>query len=218
MPICCDLIKSPHLAKPCDLRKFYFLHHEGRQIITGWFQRAWDLRERADAEPFEPFIYAWIAFNGWADCITDAESDQDMIKALSLNEEITMKFDSIVAQSSHLLSNEAKLFRQTWPVFKAQDLRRKNLLRHSSLFSERHDLISQYLAANIAHEPKCWKRHQSEEDGVPLDWPHTLAVLYRVRCNLFHGEKTLNSEIDRMIVSKAFWVLAGFLSESGFLN
>ena len=52
---------------------------------------------------------------------------------------------------------------------------------------------------------------------MPLDWPHTLEALYRVRCNLFHGEKGLDSEMDALIVSSAFRVLVHFLHDSGYI-
>jgi hypothetical protein len=48
-------------------------------------------------------------------------------------------------------------------------------------------------------EPQCYLEH----DAVPLDWGHTLAALYRVRCNLFHGEKARSSENDRVVVARA---------------
>jgi hypothetical protein len=55
-------------------------------------------------------------------------------------------------------------------------------------------------------------------DEKPLDWPHTLAALYRIRCNLFHGEKAVNSEMDNLIVSIDFRVLLHFLKEEIFVD
>ena len=60
--------------------------------------------------------------------------------------------------------------------------------------------------------PSCYVEHEQ----VPLDWGHTLAALYRVRCNLFHGEKARSSENDQLVVSAAYETLRAFLDESGF--
>jgi hypothetical protein len=70
----------------------------------------------------------------------------------------------------------------------------------------------------IKFEPACWKRHMDEGGSIPMDWPHTLAALYRVRCNLFHGEKAPYSEIDRTIVRAALRVLVYFLHETPFFR
>jgi hypothetical protein len=57
-----------------------------------------------------------------------------------------------------------------------------------------------------------------EHEHTPLDWGHTLAALYRVRCNLFHGEKARNSENDRLVVSAAYDTLHAFVDEARLLD
>ena len=86
---------------------------------------------------------------------------------------------------------------------------------------DRSQIIKRYLEdpriENLRHapyEPQCWKRHRDAGEEVPLDWAHTLAVLYRVRCNLFHGEKARHSEMDQRIVYLAFRVLVGFFDRT----
>lgn len=59
-------------------------------------------------------------------------------------------------------------------------------------------------------EPHCYLEH----DHVPLDWPHTLVALYRVRCNLLHGEKSRSSENDQQMVEAAFTILLAFVEEA----
>jgi len=217
MPVCKELVKNPRNANRCDLQRFQYLHVEGRNLIASWFRRAWSMRECADENTFEPFIYTWIAFNSWASCITGLDRDRDWLDALMLNHQIATKFTAVV-NSHNGLAELVASFRETWPNFKAQELRRRGRLRHSVSLSGRTELVSEYLNAGIAHEPACWERHQNEGIEVPLDWAHTLAVLYRVRCNLFHGEKSLHSEIDKTIVSRSFRLLVEFLAESRFLD
>jgi hypothetical protein len=79
-------------------------------------------------------------------------------------------------------------------------------------------VVKRYLDAGVtAYAPQCWKRHHDAKVPVPLDWPHTLAALYRVRCNLFHGEKAAHSEMDQRIVADALRTLVSFLREAQYL-
>ena len=64
-------------------------------------------------------------------------------------------------------------------------------------------------------EPRCYLAH---EEQPPLDWGHTLAALYRVRCNLFHGEKARSSENDKTVVAAAYSTLLAFAEEAELLN
>ena len=47
--------------------------------------------------------------------------------------------------------------------------------------------------------------------------PYSEAYL-KVRCNLFHGQKSAHSEMDRLIVSAAFLTLVHFVKEAGYLQ
>lgn len=46
----------------------------------------------------------------------------------------------------------------------------------------------------------------------------TLPALYRVRCNLFHGEKARSSESDQTVVGAAYATLLAFVDESSVLG
>ena len=76
----------------------------------------------------------------------------------------------------------------------------------------RSQRVQSYFDHNLTgFQPSCWRTHESRP---PLDWAHTLETLYRVRCNLFHGEKALDSENDREIVRAAYNILALFARKS----
>lgn len=55
-----------------------------------------------------------------------------------------------------------------------------------------------------ARAPDCHMTHTGE---IEPDWAHTLEALYRVRCNLFHGQKSGGGNEDRMILQAAVRVL-----------
>lgn len=55
-------------------------------------------------------------------------------------------------------------------------------------------------APPVERAPGCLNRHEHQ---VPADRPHTLAALYRVRNNLFHGQKATFRPRDEAIVKDA---------------
>ncbi len=83
----------------------------------------------------------------------------------------------------------------------------------------RRETVNYYHSHGItAFEPKCWKRHIDSGEDVPLDWAHILKGIYKVRCNLFHGQKSAHSEMDKQIVSAAFLTLVHFVKEADYLK
>ncbi len=63
--------------------------------------------------------------------------------------------------------------------------------------------------------PLCCCRHQTDPadfqtfdaSRVPLDWPHVLSGIYKVRCNLFHGGKSVFYGGDALFVELAYRIL-----------
>jgi hypothetical protein len=72
--------------------------------------------------------------------------------------------------------------------------------------------VDYYLAHNVTPAPSCYVWHVTKRQPCPLDWKHTLAAIYQVRNNLFHGEKAGHSTVDKAIVSAAANTLMPFLS------
>lgn len=219
--ICEELIKNPRLAGRVDPSRYTALHPEGQQLVSGWFDRACQEQNCDPEDSYEPFIFAFIALNAWASCVTGFDRDRDWMDALSLDPVVGEVFTELVADSSSLMGHSANELRRLWPLFKVQSLRRLRISTHAR-GRDRREIVNRYLghprADSLQFEPRCWKRHLDAGEEVPLDWPHTLAVLYRVRCNLFHGEKARHSEMDQRIVYLSFRVLVGFLDGAGYLT
>ncbi|MCP3682369.1 MAG: hypothetical protein GY861_06725 [bacterium] len=217
MSICRELISNENIGNEVDLQRYPYLHRDGRRLVSNWFRRAWKERDCEPAHSFEPFIFTWIAFNGWAACVTGFDTDRKWREALSAKPEVCSDFDRLINDISSPVSEPAHAFYEYWPVFKAQEIRRKNAqLWHPT---NRQDTIAHYIRAGIEeYEPRCWIKHRENQEPVPLDWPHTLSALYRVRCNLFHGEKGIDSEMDQRIVHSAFQVLVHFIEAVGYIK
>jgi hypothetical protein len=138
-----------------------------------------------------------------------------MVEALSASPVLVQQFDEALRDSASL-KTAAELFRSYWPVFKVQELKRLG----TPMWGERDRqlTINRYLgmgAKNFA--PACFQRHTESGEEIPLDWPHILAAIYKVRCNLFHGDKAPHSEIDRVLVHSAFQILVQFLDRCGYM-
>ncbi len=206
------IVDCPHReqagpATRINLQRFQSLHPDGQNLVRSWFAKAYEAIANNE-ECFEAFIFAWFAVNGWAACVTGKDRDADYIRALQRSAELSEMFQSLL-DSEPEFRNAATEFQQFWPIFKAQDIRRAG--HHAYGVSDRRAIVQHYLDHDLrVFEPQCCKSHHDAGEAVPLDWPHTLAAIYRVRCNLFHGEKSAHSEMDRAIVYVAFQVLVRF--------
>jgi hypothetical protein len=213
---CRELLSGNPVQIKVDLQRYRLLHHEGRRLISGWFNRAWRARDCQGGDCFEAFIFAWIAVNGWAACVTETDGDRKYLDALMLDQDIKNQFDRLLRDPNLRFSSIASEFAQLWPIFEVKDLRKKSMLWMQE--PDRNKLIMSYLQGGAEkYQPQCWKRHVDSGQAIPLDWPHTLAAVYRVRCNLFHGEKAAHSEMDQLVVSRAFRVLIYFFRFSRYL-
>jgi hypothetical protein len=213
---CPELVKVLPSKPTLELRRYHALHFEGRRLISGWFDRAWQAKECRPEDSFEPFIFTWFALNGWAACVSGEDQDRAYLKALMCDQTMCQDFDSLLSNPETPLGAYAADFARLWPIFEVKELRRRKVLLFSS--GDRDTIVNQYFAAGTRKfEPSCWKRHSEAHEPVPLDWPHILAAIYRVRCNLFHGEKAPHSEIDQHVVSRAFRTLLHFFSAAGYL-
>jgi len=218
----CPQFVSNRPTAAVDLHRFQRLHREGRRLISEWFKRAWQARERSPEDCFEPFIFAWFAFNGWAACVTGLDQDRAYLDALMRCPQVTQHFDEALKSPDCALAQHASSFASLWPIFDVRALRHRGIhtwdARHLGRI-ERAGLVQDYLSHGATRfQPQCWIRHQQAGEQAPLDWPHTLAALYRVRCNLFHGEKAAHSEMDQVVIVSALQTLLHFLHHTQYLE
>jgi hypothetical protein len=202
------LRRSP---RSVDLSRYHYLHSDGRALIQGWRTR--EVGPGPDAS-FESFIYLWIAFNSWASCVTGNDADHEWQRALTADPELNDLFDAQLSGGTRTAAS-ARQFAALWPIFRVSKLREQGIDHWSGSYGSRADMTRAYIDAGAREfAPSCYLEHEQ----IPLDWGHTLSALYRVRCNLFHGEKARNSENDRLVVSAADDTLRAFIDESGLLD
>lgn len=243
---CFDGDNIYHDTSRVDLGNYTKLHREGRALIQGWFNRAWRAKEAEGARCFEPFIYAWIAVNGWAACVTGQDRDRDYLDSLTKDRVIAETFLQLLQLPDSRFAQQAHQFHTYLPIFEVKELRQRGINRQWR--GDRSVVVDGYLSelrrtagevlstgtpslsatapykkapyrnnSGICFEPECWQQHREAGEAIPLDWAHTLAAIYRVRCNLFHGEKAAHSEMDQKIVGLAFRTLLHFFNESEYI-
>jgi hypothetical protein len=158
-------------------------------------------------DPFEAFIYAWISFNGWASCCCDSDQDRKLINTLRADGRATVAFNSLV-RSDQPFGEALERFRLLWPIFRASDVRDGLKDAESRYWQGGRRAQVEYYSLTfpeVVRAPDCHLRH--EPGGADADWAHTLEALYQVRCNLFHGTKSMHAETDREVVTAASAVL-----------
>ena len=117
MMVCSELFKrrgrtistALRLGKKVSFDNYIRLHIEGRRLICGWFNRAWRNRDCSPENSFEPFIFAWIAFNSWGMCVTGYERDVDIIDALAVNQKLNEDFQELMGGSKRVQRSRSEI-------------------------------------------------------------------------------------------------------------
>jgi hypothetical protein len=193
-----------------DISQSYYnnIHEEGKDLIRGWFRHSKHLYNTNPRNHFEAIIFCWIATNSWSACVADPDVDRKWVEAVAFDNDLNEHFQEQI-HSDNDFKYRAESFKDLWPIFKASEIRRKNLLYKEN--QERSEALKYYFQNGIEEfEPHCWIDHCGKP---PLDWSHTFITLYRVRCNLFHGEKSRYWEMDNLIVKRSFELLSSFIDK-----
>lgn len=204
----CRELGKPELGLKVQLHRFDEMPEPSQRLVQGWWKRAADCRDDKQ-QAFESFIYSWVAFNAWGECVSGIERDQDWVTAVSASSDVRKLTEEAIVQSGAAAA--CRRFFGMWPIFKLSELRRAGVA--NTHLADRTALVAAYTRAGANPDaPKCWKRHEGD---CPLDWPHLLAAVYRVRNNLFHGTKVVDSEMDSAIVAAACSALREVVDASG---
>lgn len=175
-----------------DALNFSLFHdprYGGQGISLSWIERARDsYRYGAPHEAFDRFVALWTAFNGWGMCVSLADSDAAMIRALARDREVTAVFDHVVREDRF-----RSRFRRVAPSFPLPSF--SDLIRANPRFDWRGHRDSAYWAEiglatgrgeKIRMSPPLDPRHPN--------WPDVLGCTYKVRCNLVHGGKIADDD------------------------
>jgi hypothetical protein len=133
-----------------------------------------------------------------------AENDWSLIQAVGFDATMFSRFADLLCREASFRET-VKQFGVLWPVFKVRALQELG-----PGLSPGHQARDQYKKECLSKlgpkdfQPRCFKNHPGA--GPPIDWPHTLAAIYQIRCNLFHGGKAFEGE-DLQFCRYAYEVL-----------
>ncbi|CAE6727375.1 hypothetical protein R69658_01649 [Paraburkholderia aspalathi] len=164
-------------------------------------------RQRSD---FFSFVSVWMAFNGWMECVTGADSDAYMIRALTEHQRLSDAYIGLM-ESAADFRNSVNAFATKWPVLNVRDVRRK-LGRDAFLRFSREELMNEVVREGVKHQPVEWR------SGDMPTWPQLLRTMYCVRCNLFHGSKSPQNHGDHELIVSCNCILRMFIELTGCFN
>jgi len=209
---CPGLFKKQRAVRDLDRAKFKFMPNG--EIVRHWFERGLQGIDGPAEHCFEPFIFIWISLNAWGECTTGQGSDKDWVQDLAQDPGLNREFSQCLAAPQSAVKKAAEEFRRYWPIPSVQDWRRVGDSRPPSQAAGNS---ARFFRDNrIRYEPRCALRHIEAAQEIPLDWVHFLPAVYRVRCNLFHGEKNPLHPVDLKIVRASLAALAEFMRHTGW--
>ncbi|WP_462326142.1 hypothetical protein [Desulfoplanes sp.] len=188
------------------------------------FARSWIRRFKATGEQnaAERLIYLWVTVNAWASQIvedmTKNHIDAYLVHCMAKDRKLSGRFDDLYRQDGSF-ARDVDEFLALGPVFQALWLR-NNGIQPWNTRESRKDFVERVFKQNPfienknnpndrypAFAPACAHDHWQNNETIPVDWPHVLAMIYQVRCNLFHGGKNYSEERDRLFITLAYKIL-----------
>ncbi|MDR6663486.1 hypothetical protein J2W51_006080 [Tardiphaga robiniae] len=168
---------------PLDLDLFHDPDFGGEGIAYSWIDKARrTARRHEDFPEFDRFSYLWMAFAAWGMCVTLAETDAAMLRALKADQNVNEVFNNIVRDPQ--VRESLRTVEGSFPLASFSDL-----LRLDPRYNWRGERDAAYWQ-KIAEAPRGKKVRLSPKlDHRNLNWPDTLECTYKVRCNLVHGGK-----------------------------
>jgi hypothetical protein len=191
---------------------------EGSEFLH--FVRRWLEKARGSSDSFESLIYLWVAFDGWlaelAVPVEQIEYDRPLLNATARDADLSERFAKLLKDGEEF-GPLAREFHSLWPIFNVRRLAQKHIAPWNPHQESRETYCTKCFDSGLdpkAYEPRCFRRHEpvAEDLGlervpIPLDWRHTLAAIYQVRCNLFHGGKAFQMDCDQQFARLAFEIL-----------
>jgi len=149
-------------------------------------------------EQFNPFIKLWIAFNGWYKSnFPDARTDRASIDRCKQDKELLRYY-----QISFSVDEFCKYLNMFGNELDKKPL--ENLTRPRDNKLQLNKMVDNNKEGK---ETVHFLDNSSEAFGIYLD------VIYRVRCNLFHCEKSLTSNRDKSIEKCSFKTLSVIMKQ-----
>lgn len=174
-----------------DFQRFEALRPEARGVVFNLLEQSQDARR-----PFERFMFLWMSFNGWMNCVTNGDFEARMIEELASDLALAAAFERIVLGGDN--AGIIHEFAEWWPIFDVKSIRK--VVGIDGLYQ--HQYRDEFLEAHSAN-PKVKRKPERWVAGHRPRWEDLVWAIYQVRCNLFHGDKASSNPGDVEIVRLA---------------
>ena len=185
-----------------------------------YFVDPWLARVYPSGDSFNSLLHLWVAFNAWlAEVVEPSERmdrDRALVNAAARDAVLRGRFDELLRDDPQFKKGSEE-FHSLWPVFNVRRLAKLHVAPWAYSHEDRAEYRRNCFSAGAQerdYEPRCFCNHQPQREAssdelqpIPLDWPHTLAAIYQVRCNLFHGGKTFHMRSDILFAKLAVEIL-----------
>lgn len=192
------------------------------RFVDSWIRR---FQETNDSNVVEKLIYLWVTINAWASKsvpdLTKNHMDAYLVHCMAKDHVLSQRFDELY-ESNQEFQTSVNSFIEIGPVFQSLWLcnngipnwrANQNRSEFVKQVFERDPFISipdnktDHINKIPAFAPACANTHRQKDELIPADWPHVISMIYQVRCNLFHGGKSYNSDSDRKFIQLAYKIL-----------
>lgn len=184
-----------------DFQRFRALRPEARGVVFSLLEQS-----RGAENPFERFMFLWMSFNGWLNCVTNGENDARMVEELATDLSLITAFERLVlgGEDADIIHE----FASWWPIFDVKSIRK--IIGVDAMY--RHPSRSGFYDA-FGAEKKIKRRPLLWTPGHRPRWDDVIWSIYQVRCNLFHGDKASSNLGDVEIVRLAHQVLLASIEQ-----
>lgn len=175
----CSVLISPLVAGQIpNPARFQQMLYDGRRIVQEWRDRAYaEERTGPDHQPVA-LVFGWLGFNGWAMCVTNADTDADCIRHLAADTPLTRRFADMKQQSA-AFGQPANQFAAQWPVLSSKHYRK--LVGDPFAHPPTPAIVDRYTRAKRSRfEPRCYVNHVDTATPPAPDWAHTIRAIYQV--------------------------------------
>jgi hypothetical protein len=198
-----------------------------KRFAAGWIDKVKD-----SENVFEKFIFLWFTFNSWLSLVVPDENkndnDQYLLHTIATSDRFDDRFDSLLgkdnqfAESARELAAKGPIFRVIWMKNRGIDpwnQEEKERLSYVKMLYQMGPFLKTEHGPRAQFSPECaFKYHIKLGSQIPCDWLHIMHMIYQIRCNLFHGGKTYDSNRDERFVTLAFNVLWPMFRLEGFIK
>jgi len=197
--------------------------HDNQELWN--FAEAWIRRfsETDEDNVSEKLIYLWVTVNAWASKsvpdLSRNHEDAYLVHCMAKDHDLSERFDKLYQRDIEF-RDTVNSFLDLAPVFQSLWLNNHGIgpwninddrRKYVKMVSEKDPFIvsirNEQEIRFPAFSPACALEHIQGDEPIPVDWPHTISMIYQVRCNLFHGGKYYNRDSDREFIKSAYKIL-----------